>query len=161
MPNQIQWTQSKKVNGPFGKVWELYFAPSFLDLSKTEFPEGLLLSFDGQDDSEQLAIAEESVKHFFNCMIEDYQELKIDDKEFLVNPKWTSILHDVPPFAEEIKLKAYIRLVPDIMDCEYAGYSWGLSVLNKFYDDEQDASFDRAKVERFMNQVLVAYDAIA
>jgi len=40
--------------------------------------------------------------------------------------KWTKIYWDVDPNCD--RLKPYVRLVPEFMDCEFAGFSHGLSL---------------------------------
>jgi hypothetical protein len=175
MNQNINWTESriKEENG--FKTWNLFIKPSFMDTSKTEFPEGILLHFEGQLIDEELIKAQSSVKHFLNSMINDYNNFLINEPEYFdcknfnadiqestshKHHHWTMISWDVPENADNLKLKAYIRLTPDFCDIEAAGYSFGLSVTDNFFDSEEDALSSRIKIERFMNQMLIDYKKI-
>jgi hypothetical protein len=65
--------------------------------------------------------------------------------------KWTKTYWDLDP--ETGKLAPYIRLVPDFMDLEDAGYSHGLS-LGGFRPDEEDAKEFAKSVDRFMDALI-------
>lgn len=65
--------------------------------------------------------------------------------------KWTMIYWDLDP--ETGKLAPYIRLVPNFMDLEDAGYPHGLS-LGGFRPDEADAKAFAESVDRFMDALI-------
>lgn len=175
MNQHINWTESKIKEENGVKTWNLFIKPSFMDTSKTEFPDGILLHFEGQEIEAELANAEKATQKFLESMITDFHEMFLDEPEFFdcdnfkvdvqsikkdTYHHWTMVLWDVPAYSEIPKLKAYIRFTPDFCDMEFAGFNWGLSVLDKFFDSEEDALPSRMKVERFMNQMLLDYKKI-
>lgn len=147
----------------------VYLAPDFVDLSKTDFPDGVLLG--GQNlspvEAENFIAA---LQHFFSAFIDDLKDLLADEPAYLQTAhytepvitvssdyetrRWTSIYWDAHDNGVELKLLPYVRLVPVVMDTEAAGFSHGVSVFNQFFETEREAFKASAKLENFMNVVL-------
>lgn len=159
----------KEINNPDGS-WKIFFAPDFIDLSKTSFPNGLEFHFEGQDSISNLNSAKELCNHFFDFAFNSFEEEFNEDPEYFSESifkvdvsdnsenclsYWTMVCWDLPE--NEMVLKPYIRMIPGFVDAEAAGASWGFSVLNKFYATENDALSDRLKIAQFMNYVIKNY----
>ena len=63
--------------------------------------------------------------------------------------KWTWICFD----AVDGKMKAYVRLIPSMMDTEAAGRSWGFSIGNVTFDTEAEANAFADQVDAFMDKM--------
>lgn len=153
---------------PNNNQMSIYLSPDFVDLSKTEFPDGVLLCRDLSLVEGENFIA--ALQHFFSSFIDDLKELLSDDPAYLKTAhytepvltvssnyetrRWTSIYWDAHDNGVELKLLPYVRLVPVIMDTEAAGFGHGVSVLNQFFETEKEAFEASAKLENFMNVVL-------
>ncbi len=159
----------KEIHNPDGS-WKLFLAPDFVDLSKTDFPNGLEFHFEGEESISNLNSAKELCNHFFNFAFNSFEEEFKEDPEYFsdskfdllfINPDedylsyWTMLCWDLPE--DQTVLKPYIRLIPGFVDSESAGAPWGFSVLNKFYQNEIDALSDRLSISRFMNYTLKKY----
>lgn len=63
------------------------------------------------------------------------------------NSRWTMIYSD----ANKQKLFYYVRLVPDCLDLEAAGFPHGISVTGNEFDTWEDASKMADKIDKFMD----------
>lgn len=159
----------KEIKNPDGS-WKIFFSPDFIDTTKTDFPDGLEFHFEGQDSIENLNSAKELCNHFFNFAFNSFEEEFKEDPEYFFSSSfnlkisepnedslsyWTMVCWDIPE--NEMTLKPYIRIIPGFVDAEAAGSSWGFSVLNKFYESEENTFSDRLKIAQFMNYVIKIY----
>ncbi len=66
--------------------------------------------------------------------------------------RWTWICWD----AVDGRMKAHVRLIPEMMDTEAAGRSWGFSIGNVNFDTEAEAIAFADQVDAFMDKMREA-----
>lgn len=148
----------------------IYLAPDFVDLSATEFPNGIPLG--GESFSPEAAesfIA--GLQHFFTSFVEDFKYMLSDDPAYFETKhftepvitvtndynsrRWSAVYWD--SHYDEVngnRLLPHVRFLPTFVDTEDAGFSHGISAFNKVFETEQDAFDASVKLENFMNVVL-------
>lgn len=162
----LNFVQSGFQNG----VASVYLAPTFVDISKTDFPDGVLLG--GEDfEPEEAENFIAALQHFFSAFVADLKDMLIEEPEFLKTShftepvtmvtddydtrRWTSVYWDAhDDGVNAVRLLPYVRFVPTFVDNEAAGFSHGISIFNKFFETEEEAFAASVKFENFMNIVL-------
>lgn len=156
-----------KVDG----VTSIYLAPDFLNLAETQLPTGLLIWNESFENSDEETGYIQALNNYFKLFVEDYKETLDEEPEFFKTKQftefiasvdddslmWSSIYWDAD-YSEEhgTRLLPYIRLVVPFMDNERAGFSHGLSVFSRFFETEDEAFIWAAKLENFMNSLLMS-----
>jgi len=148
----------------------IYLAPDFVDISKTDFPDGVLLGGETfkPEEAENFIAA---LQHFFTEFMADLHYYMKEEPEFLrtkhfTEPvvtvsddyetrRWTSVYWDAhDDDVNGVRLLPYVRFVPVFLDTEAAGFSHGISVFNRFFETKAEAFDESVKFENFMNVLL-------
>lgn len=147
--------------------YNIYIIPPHIDLSQTSFPDGLIVTSDSLDNFEEASKLGTYINHFMECMISDAKEnvhdyldtnkSKQEIIEMMTEGSWTYPYYD---YSEEAQsMICYLRLVPQNMDLEKAGFSHGIAILNRHFKNENETEVKeiRAGIDTVMNQ---SYEAI-
>ena len=148
----------------------IYLAPDFVDISATEFPNGIPLG--GEPLSPEKAesfIA--GLQHFFTVFVEDLVYTLGDNPDYFKTKhftepvvtvsddynsrRWSAVYWD--GHYDEVhgtRLLPHVKFLPAFVDTEDAGFSHGISAFNQFFETEQEAFDASVKLENFMNVVL-------
>lgn len=148
----------------------IYLAPDFVDISKTEFPDGVPLG-GGTFKPEEAENFIAALQQFFTEFMKDLHYYMKEEPEFLrtkhfTEPvtivsddydtrRWTSVYWDShDDVVNGLRLLPHVRLVPSFVDTEAAGFGHGVSVFNKSFETKEAAFDESVKFENFMNVVL-------
>lgn len=148
----------------------IYLAPDFVDLSVTEFPNGIPLGGEAlSPEHAESFIA--GLQHFFTVFVEDlvytlndnpayfktkhFTEPVVSVSDDYSSRRWSAVYWD--GHYDEVhgtRLLPHVRFLPAFVDTEDAGFSHGISAFNQVFETEQEALDASVKLENFMNVVL-------
>lgn len=148
----------------------IYLAPDFVDISSTEFPNGIPLGGESlsPEDAESFIAG---LQHFFTVFVEDLIYTLGDNPDYFKTKhftepvvtvsddynsrRWSAVYWDSHYDDENgHRLLPHVRFLPAFVDTEDAGFSHGISAFNRVFETEKDALDASVKLENFMNVVL-------
>lgn len=152
-----------------GKNVKIFIKPSFMNLENSEFSDGIIIFEEPVEFNEHQKFIK-ALNSFFDYLLEDYFETLVDSPDYFnfskefhnsqtfgsFESRWSNIYWDLCLDDEKgDRLLPYIRFIPDFVSLEYAGFSHGISVFNRFFETDKDAEEYCIKLENFMNQMIL------
>lgn len=131
--------------------YEVRLSPDFIDMTKTDFPDGLRLFGQSYNNEKSYLQAEELAVKFFKTLEEEYKIATNELKE--ISPEHTSYLDYLasldymepdpksgrtPWVHKYCDFGFYTRLIPPVMDLEEFGFSHGISIGSQNYRDPNE-----------------------